>query len=193
MLGAAASLQTAAGDIRGELPGPLNLGCFDTISPWPMPLVLEHFARCHPRVGTILHEASSDGLQALLQGGQPDAAFMLPPPRQRPAGEHHDLGDEAPARVAGRPPASAPTSSGGPATSKPSGPSSGGAWRIRSSWAGRWVTAPTAATRWSTRRSPTTSRPTRSSSFTRPAPWATPRCGRCGISAATSWPGTVHP
>ncbi|MCQ9165177.1 LysR substrate-binding domain-containing protein [Arthrobacter sp. STN4] len=76
MLGAAASLQTAAGDIRGELPGPLNLGCFDTLFPWPMPLVLEHFARHHPRVGTILHEASSDGLQALLQGGQPDAAFM---------------------------------------------------------------------------------------------------------------------
>ncbi|NMR29115.1 LysR substrate-binding domain-containing protein [Crystallibacter degradans] len=76
VLSAAESMQSAAGAIRGELSGPLHLGCFDTLSPWLVPPTLEYFAEHHPQVEVILQESSSDELQRLLVGGRLDAAFM---------------------------------------------------------------------------------------------------------------------
>jgi DNA-binding transcriptional LysR family regulator len=76
VLSATESLESAAGAIRGELSGSLYLGCFETLSPWLVPPILEHFADRHPRVQIELQESSSEELQRLLQNGDLDAAFM---------------------------------------------------------------------------------------------------------------------
>lgn len=76
MLSSARELESSAGAIRGELVGTLTIGCFDTLSPWLLPPVLDYFAERHPRVEVLVVEASSDELQRRLQGGELDAAFM---------------------------------------------------------------------------------------------------------------------
>jgi DNA-binding transcriptional LysR family regulator len=75
-LASAQALESSAGAIRGELVGTLAIGCFDTLSPWLLPPVLEYFAEHHPRVDVVVSEASSDELQERLLQGELDAAFM---------------------------------------------------------------------------------------------------------------------
>lgn len=76
VLASAHALEASAGAIRGELVGTLTVGCFDTLSPWLVPPVLEYFAEHHPQVEILVSEASSDELQRRLQQGELDAAFM---------------------------------------------------------------------------------------------------------------------
>lgn len=76
VLASAQALEASAGAIRGELVGTLAVGCFDTLSPWLLPPVLEYFAERHPQVEVVVSEASSDELQRRLQSGELDAAFM---------------------------------------------------------------------------------------------------------------------
>lgn len=76
VLSAAEGLTSAAGAIRGELVGTLRLGCFDTLSPWLIPAVLDYFSAEYPRVDLEIVESSSDELQGRLLSGELDAAFM---------------------------------------------------------------------------------------------------------------------
>lgn len=76
VLNAARHLEASAAAIRGQLVGELNIGCFDTLAPWLIPPILEHFDRHHPGVTVTVVEASSDALQSQLHEGKLDAAFM---------------------------------------------------------------------------------------------------------------------
>lgn len=77
VLAAAQNFESAVEMIQGELVGPLRVGCFETLSPWVIPPILEHFSRSHPRVSVEVLEASSEELEEKLQKGQLDAAFMF--------------------------------------------------------------------------------------------------------------------
>lgn len=77
VLAAAQNFESAAEMIQGELVGPLRVGCFETLSPWVVPPILDHFSRCHPRVSVEVLEASTEEIQHKLQRGQLDAAFMF--------------------------------------------------------------------------------------------------------------------
>ncbi|MCS5478057.1 LysR substrate-binding domain-containing protein [Corynebacterium sp. YIM 101645] len=77
VLAAAQNFESAVEMIQGELVGPLRVGCFETLSPWVIPPILEHFSRSHPRVEVEVLEASSEELEEKLQKGQLDAAFMF--------------------------------------------------------------------------------------------------------------------
>lgn len=77
ILSASRSLESAASAIRGELSGPLNIGCFETLSPWVVPPVLEHFSRNFPQVSVGIREGSADELQDEMRSGQVDAAFVF--------------------------------------------------------------------------------------------------------------------
>lgn len=72
----AARLESAAGSVRDELVGTLSVGCFDTLAPWVIPALLEHFAGEHPGVDVVVREGSPDELQRQLELGDLDAAFM---------------------------------------------------------------------------------------------------------------------
>ncbi|HXD27513.1 MAG TPA: LysR family transcriptional regulator [Arthrobacter sp.] len=76
VVSSAGELEASAAAIRGELAGPLVIGCFDTLSPWLLPPVLEYFAEHHPAVDINVVEASSDELQRRMLHGDLDAAFM---------------------------------------------------------------------------------------------------------------------
>lgn len=76
VVSSARELEASAAAIRGELVGALTLGCFDTLSPWLVPSVLEYFTENHPRVEIEVVEGSSDELQRRLLQGDLDAAFM---------------------------------------------------------------------------------------------------------------------
>ncbi|RSZ63920.1 LysR family transcriptional regulator [Corynebacterium hylobatis] len=77
VLAAAQNFESAVEMIQGELVGPLRVGCFETLSPWVIPPILEYFSRTHPRVSVEVLEASSEELEEKLQRGQLDAAFMF--------------------------------------------------------------------------------------------------------------------
>lgn len=77
ILAATENFESAVEMIRGELVGPLRVGCFETLSPWVIPPILEFFSRSHPRVSVEVLEASSEEIQDRLERGQLDAAFMF--------------------------------------------------------------------------------------------------------------------
>lgn len=76
VLSSVESLEMAAGSVRNELSGRLHVGCFETLSPWVVPSMLQYFAKEHPKVEISLHESSSDELQWMLHQGQLDAAYL---------------------------------------------------------------------------------------------------------------------
>lgn len=69
-------LQDVARTIRGELTGPLRIGCFTTLSPWLLPPVMEHFTRKYPGVRLQIAEGPSDDLQRRLIDGEFDVVLM---------------------------------------------------------------------------------------------------------------------
>ncbi|MFD1213450.1 LysR family transcriptional regulator [Arthrobacter sp. GCM10027362] len=69
-------IKSVAEVIRGELTGPLMIGCFTTLSPWFFPRIAAHFAHQHPGVDIQLHEGASGELQERLKEGELDAALL---------------------------------------------------------------------------------------------------------------------
>lgn len=70
-------LEELASRARGELTGSLKIGCFSTMSPWIMPVLLEHFTQNHPNVAIDIVEGSSVELQELLVHGHLDVCFVF--------------------------------------------------------------------------------------------------------------------
>lgn len=62
--------------MRGELSGPLRIGCYLTLSPWFLPRIAAHFSENYPGVDLHFIEDGSDELQARLQAGDIDAALI---------------------------------------------------------------------------------------------------------------------
>lgn len=62
--------------MRGELTGPLRIGCFGPLSPWLLPALVTHFAERHPAVQVEIDEGPSDVLQRRLQEGTLDAVLL---------------------------------------------------------------------------------------------------------------------
>lgn len=73
----AAALGSMAATMRGELTGPLRVGCFTPLSPTLIPPVVEFFAGEHPAVELEILEASADHLQERLLDGRLDVALMI--------------------------------------------------------------------------------------------------------------------
>ncbi|WP_219414424.1 LysR family transcriptional regulator [Pseudonocardia nigra] len=71
-----AELQEIARVVRGELVGPLRIGCFTTLSPWLLPRIIAHFTQQYPGVTVELSEGPSDGLQRRLHDGELDVVLM---------------------------------------------------------------------------------------------------------------------
>ncbi len=71
-----ADIGAVARVVRGELAGPLRIGCFTTLSPWMFPGVASHFTENHPGVDLQLFEGQSAELQERMRNGEIDVAFM---------------------------------------------------------------------------------------------------------------------
>jgi DNA-binding transcriptional LysR family regulator len=61
---------------RGELAGPLRIGCFTTLSPWLFPRIAAWFAAHHPGIDVQLVEDASAALQDRLRSGDLDAVLI---------------------------------------------------------------------------------------------------------------------
>ncbi|MEW9870858.1 LysR family transcriptional regulator [Arthrobacter sp. HS15c] len=69
-------LQNIARVIEGELVGTIRIGCFNTLSPWLMPRIVEYFMTEHPGVSVEMVEDSSNALQQRLLEGDLDACLI---------------------------------------------------------------------------------------------------------------------
>lgn len=76
VLHASADIRGVTAVMRGELVGPMGLGCFSTLSPWLLPRVVEHFTKEHARVDLVISEGDSSDLQEQLLQGQLDAVLL---------------------------------------------------------------------------------------------------------------------
>lgn len=76
LLEQASKIRTSASSLRGDLVGPLRVGCFDTLSPWLVPRIAAHFATTHPGVDLHFVEGMSSTLQKGLHGGEIDVALL---------------------------------------------------------------------------------------------------------------------
>lgn len=71
-----AEISSVARTIRGELAGPLRMGCFSTLSPWLVPRIVAHFVERHPGVEVQLAEGDSPYLIERLREGKLDAILL---------------------------------------------------------------------------------------------------------------------
>lgn len=69
-------ISTVAQQVRGELAGPLRVGCFPTLSPWMFPRIAAHFAKMYPGVDLQLRESGSGEMQDALKKGDLDVALL---------------------------------------------------------------------------------------------------------------------
>ncbi|GLJ62282.1 LysR family transcriptional regulator [Microbacterium barkeri] len=69
-------IQRAAEAVRGQLTGPLSVGCFSTLSPWLFPRIASYFVSAHSAVDLQISEGASSDLQAKLRRGDLDAALL---------------------------------------------------------------------------------------------------------------------
>ncbi|MFT4468632.1 LysR family transcriptional regulator [Arthrobacter sulfonylureivorans] len=76
VLEGAEGITSVAAVVRGELAGPLRIGCFSTLSPWLFPRIAAHFAAEHPGIDVQLIEGASAELQARLKAGELDVALL---------------------------------------------------------------------------------------------------------------------
>jgi len=76
VLAGTGGIKSVAEVIRGELAGPLTVGCFSTLSPWLFPRIAAHFAHRHPGVDIQLQEGASADLQERLKQGELDVALL---------------------------------------------------------------------------------------------------------------------
>lgn len=85
----AAELGDALSNRKGELRGPVALGCFTGLGPTVLPPLFEHFSRHHPEVQLQVSLGTQDEIVTQLHQRNIDAAFLydidLPPGlRQEP-------------------------------------------------------------------------------------------------------------
>lgn len=76
VLEGAEEINSVAQIVRGDLAGPLRVGCFNTLSPWLFPQIAAHFAQRHPGIDLSLVEGSSGELQAMLKSGVLDVCLL---------------------------------------------------------------------------------------------------------------------
>jgi DNA-binding transcriptional LysR family regulator len=60
----------------GELAGPITIGCYPTLAPMILPVLLDGFGRLHPQVSLEIIEISQDLLAGKLESGEIDLAFV---------------------------------------------------------------------------------------------------------------------
>ncbi|OYN97728.1 LysR family transcriptional regulator [Enemella evansiae] len=60
----------------GELVGPITIGCYPTLAPLILPVLLAEFGERHPRVGLEIVETTQDRLAGRLESGEIDLAFV---------------------------------------------------------------------------------------------------------------------
>ncbi|MEW2397973.1 LysR substrate-binding domain-containing protein [Streptomyces sp. NPDC046862] len=75
LLARSADISAAARIVRGELTGPLRIGCFSTLSPWLFPRIAVHFAENHPGVEVHLVEDASAVLHDRMLRGELDVVL----------------------------------------------------------------------------------------------------------------------
>ncbi|MBR8642126.1 LysR family transcriptional regulator [Streptomyces tuirus] len=75
LLARSADISAAARIVRGELTGPLRIGCFSTLSPWLFPRIAAHFAESHPGVDVQLVEDASAVLHDRMLRGELDVVL----------------------------------------------------------------------------------------------------------------------
>lgn len=61
---------------RGELSGPITVGCYPTLAPTILPRILHDFGSAHPEVELHIFEGTHDVLARPLATGEIDVAFM---------------------------------------------------------------------------------------------------------------------
>ncbi|MBZ4522649.1 LysR family transcriptional regulator [Mycobacterium avium] len=61
---------------RGELIGPVTVGCYTGLATTVLPPVLDGFARSHPKVQISMHIGTDDELWPMLSSGRIDVAFV---------------------------------------------------------------------------------------------------------------------
>ncbi|MGC2942162.1 LysR family transcriptional regulator [Brevibacterium sp. FAM 24638] len=79
----ATSLITAANELElelrsrdGELAGPITIGCYPTLAPMILPVLLDEFGQKHPGVSLDIVETTQDLLTGTLESGEIDVAFV---------------------------------------------------------------------------------------------------------------------
>lgn len=60
----------------GELAGPITIGCYPTLAPMILPVLLAEFGEQHPRVSLEIVETTQDLLTGKLESGEIDVAFV---------------------------------------------------------------------------------------------------------------------
>ncbi|MGC3020054.1 MULTISPECIES: LysR family transcriptional regulator [unclassified Brevibacterium] len=60
----------------GELAGPITIGCYPTLAPVILPVLLDDFGKQHPRVSLEIVETTQDRLTGTLESGEIDVAFV---------------------------------------------------------------------------------------------------------------------
>ncbi|RBP61492.1 DNA-binding transcriptional LysR family regulator [Brevibacterium sanguinis] len=60
----------------GELAGPITIGCYPTLAPMILPVLLADFGEQHPRVNLEIVETTQDRLTGRLESGEIDVAFV---------------------------------------------------------------------------------------------------------------------
>ncbi|TSI18588.1 LysR substrate-binding domain-containing protein [Brevibacterium aurantiacum] len=60
----------------GELAGPITIGCYPTLAPMILPVLLAEFGQQHPRVSLEIVETTQDLMAGKLESGEIDVAFV---------------------------------------------------------------------------------------------------------------------
>ncbi|MFF5989395.1 LysR family transcriptional regulator [Prauserella flavalba] len=76
LLARSADIDSVARIVRGELAGPLRIGCFSTLSPWLFPRIVAHFVEHHPGVDVQISEGPSALLLERLRAGELDVVLV---------------------------------------------------------------------------------------------------------------------
>ncbi|EMY33030.1 transcriptional regulator [Arthrobacter crystallopoietes BAB-32] len=76
LLRAAEELELRAGSGGRELAGPLVIGCYQTVAPTILPVLLEGFTVNHPKVSLDFVEGAQDVIQGRLLAGDMDLAIV---------------------------------------------------------------------------------------------------------------------
>jgi DNA-binding transcriptional LysR family regulator len=74
---AVADLGLVAAHLRGEMTGPVRVGCFSPLSPRLVPDLVEELQRRHPMVRLQLVEGPADELQSQVRAGKLDLALIF--------------------------------------------------------------------------------------------------------------------
>ena len=76
LIAEANELQRELTTTDGELAGPVTIGCYPTLAPVILPVLLAEFGDQHPRVGLEIVETTQDRLAGRLESGEIDVAFV---------------------------------------------------------------------------------------------------------------------